>query len=405
MNRTLKRTSEPGIWKITTPRARGGESVRYRVAYRVPGLGQRTKSFERFTDAKAFRQTLGDPGRLRQLRELERGRITLGAYFPAWLERKRRLAPSTHARYEFVGRRYIVPSRLGSLLISAISRDDVERWIADLQRQGVPGATIDKTYRTLRACLETAVSEGKAITNAARRIELPRPDDREPFFLTQDQVEAIANAVPDRHKALVYFLAFTGARIGEASALRLKNLDLTRGVVRIVESSAEVGGKKLPAGKTKTRTTRSITLPPPLLAELAAHLEVFGARDGNGDLDPEGWVFSHRGGGQIRQGNWRSRIFQPSCERVGVVRQGRSGKLEPPRVHDLRHTAASLTAKAGYSLHEVKELLGHSTIKTTSDLYLHLFEDAKEEKAGRLGELMEAAQSARATVLPFSRGS
>ena len=82
LSRTMARTSEPGIWKITSKGARGGESVRYRVAYRVPGLGQRTKTFRKFTEAKAFRQTLGDPGRVKQLRELERGRITLGAYFP-----------------------------------------------------------------------------------------------------------------------------------------------------------------------------------------------------------------------------------------------------------------------------------------------------------------------------------
>ena len=226
MDRTMQPTSEPGIWKITSRGTRGGETVRYRVAYRVPGLGQRTKTFRKFTEAKAFRHTLGDPGRLRQLRELERGRITLGAYFPTWLEWKRRLAPSTRARYEFVGRKYIVPSRLSSMLISAISREDVERWIADLERQGVPAPTIDKTYRTLRACLETAVGEGKALANPARRIELPHPEDRETYFLTEGEVELIANAVPELHRALVYFLAFTGVRIGEASALRLKNLDL-----------------------------------------------------------------------------------------------------------------------------------------------------------------------------------
>ena len=215
----------------------------------------------------------------------------------------------------------------------------------------------------------------------------------------------IACAVPEPHRALVYFLAYAGVRIGEASALRLKNLDLPRGVVRIVESSAEVGGHKLAAGPTKTRRARPIALAPPLVAELAAHLERHGARTRSGELDPEGFVFLSRGGGQIRQNNWRGRIFQPACERVGVVRPSRRGGLEPPRVHDLRHTAASLAAKSGYSLHEVKELLGHSTIKTTSDLYLHLFEDAKEEKAAALGHLMVAAQGGSDRVVSFNRTS
>ena len=74
--------------------------------------------------------------------------------------------------------------------------------------------------------------------------------------------------------------------------------------------------------------------------------------------------------------------FHRGLERAGLPRL---------RIHDLRHTAASLAAASGFSLHEVKELLGHSTIQMTSDLYLHLFDDAKHEKAERLGDVMASA--------------
>ena len=77
-----------------------------------------------------------------------------------------------------------------------------------------------------------------------------------------------------------------------------------------------------------------------------------------------------------------------------------------PRVHDLRHTAASLAAKAGFNLHEVKEMLGHSTIKTTSDRYLHLFDDTLQERAGSLGALMSEARASPKSVssLTFVEG-
>ncbi len=348
-----------------------------------------------------FQGAVRDPSRARQLKQLETGRVTLREYFPVWLERKRDLAPATRRLYGDVGEKYI-SSGLGDLRLSEVTRDDVEDWISALEDRGVGRPTIDKAYRTLRACLETAVLEGKALSNPARRVEVPPSDEREPFFLTENQVEAIANEVPERHRALVYFLAYTGARMGEATALRVKNLSLPRKVVRIVESSSEVAGKKLPAGKTKTKRVRAVQLSDELVAELAEHLERFG-RLVDGTIDPDSYVFIGERGAQIRQNNWRVRVLQPACGRLGITRRSRDG-LEVPRVHDLRHTAASLAAKADYSLHEVKEMLGHSTIKTTSDRYLHLFDDSRRQRAQSMGELMATArQESLQTVVPLHR--
>jgi integrase len=137
------------------------------------------------------------------------------------------------------------------------------------------------------------------------------------------------------------------------------------------------------------------------VAELSAHIEYYAGRSADDSIDPEATVFSGERGAAIRQNNFRSRVFYPACKRAGVWRTSNSGKLEPPRVHDLRHTAASLAARAGFSLHEVKEMLGHSTIKTTSDLYLHLFEEAKRENAERLGALMASGRLQRPEPVAF----
>jgi integrase len=395
--RESRKTRYPGIYEVL-----GGSSTRYVVSYRIRGLGQRTKTLATLGAARAFQGSMRDPAKQQQARQLERGRVLLADYFPEWLERRRNLTPSTHLRYEGVGRNYITPSPLGHLRVSAITRDDVEDWISAMVREGVSAPTIDKAYRTLRACLETAVMEGKATANPAKRIQTPDADDREPFYLSAEQVDAVANAVPFRDRALVFFLAYTGARIGEATALRVRSLDLVRGVVTISENSPEVGGRKIESAKTKTKSVRSVTLPGQLIVELAQHLEAFVPREAGAHLDPNVYVFTGERGSQIRQNNWRSRVFQPACQRAGIIRVGRDGEPEVPRVHDLRHTAASLAAKSGFSLHEVKEMLGHSTITTTSDLYLHLFEDSKREKADQLGALMEGAQGDRGRVLQFA---
>jgi integrase len=396
--RTVKRTRYPGIFEVA-----GGSAKRYMVMYRLPGVGQRSKTLGSLHDAKEFQARMRDPARARETRDLQRGAIPLREYFWQWLGRKRNLAESTKARYEGVGRMYISDSMmpLANLPVRDIRRDDVEDWISGLVTAGVGTATIDKAHRTLRACLSSAIREGKALANPATSIDLPDIDDREPFFLSAQQVDAIAGAVPARDRALVYFLAYTGLRIGEATAVRVRNLDLINGIVRVVESSPEVKGRKIEAARTKTKSVRAVSLPAPLVRELAAHLEQFGPRADDTDaLDPSGYVFTGEKGGQVRQNNWRSRVFQPACLRAGVTRPTSDGGVEPPRVHDLRHTAASLAAAAGYSLHEVKEMLGHSTIKTTSDRYLHLFNEEKREKAERLGDLMLAAR-AQGTVVPL----
>jgi integrase len=385
--RTSEKTRYPEIYKVTR-----GPTVRYVVSYRVRGIGQRTKTYDRLADAKEFQGQMRDPGQAARMRRKVKGRLPLSDYFPAWLEGKRRLRESTRRRYLDIGRIYIEPSRFGRMMVSDIEHADVKDWISELVAKGVPAPTIDKAHRTLRACLSSAVADGLADANAASRVETPTQDRRDPFFLSAKQVDAVASEVPDRDRALVYFLAYTGARMGEATALRVKNLDLLRKRVTIAESAPEVGGKKLEPGKTKSGEIRTVPIFEDLATELAAHLDRYGKQGKDGELDREAFVFSSADGGVVRQNNWRSRVFQPAARRAKVTRSGKEGKIEVPRVHDLRHTFASLAAESGYTLHEVKEMLGHSTIQITSDLYLHLFPDTMAEKAERLGAAMRDAR-------------
>jgi integrase len=391
--RSSEKTRYPGIYKVTRSTARG-TTVRYVVSYRVRGIGQRTKPFEHLADAKEFQGRMRDPAQGARMRRRVKGRQPLAEYFPAWLEGKRRLRESTRRRYGDIGTKYIAPFRIGRMNVSDIEHVDVKDWITELVSKGVPAPTIDKAHRTLRACLSSAVADGMADANAASRAETPEQDRRDPFFLSAKQVDAIASEVPDRNRALVYFLAYTGARVGEATALRVKNLDLLRRRVTIAESSAEVGGRKLEPGKTKSGDIRTVPIFEDLATELAAHLDRYGKQGKDGELDREAFVFSSSHGTVVRQNNWRSRVFQPAARRANVTRPGKDGKVEVPRVHDLRHTFASLAAESGYTLHEVKEMLGHSTIQITSDLYLHLFPDTMAEKAERLGAAMRDARKA-----------
>jgi integrase len=142
-------------------------------------------------------------------------------------------------------------------------------------------------------------------------------------------------------------------------------VDLTRRRLHIAESASEVGGR-LVWTTTKNHQSRSVPVPPGLIPELARACE--GKKPG--DL-----VFTAPGGGPLRLGNWRTRVFDPACAAAGIV------GLTP---HDLRHTAASLAIAAGANVKAVQRMLGHSSAAMTLDIYAGLFGDDLDTVAALL---------------------
>jgi integrase len=134
-------------------------------------------------------------------------------------------------------------------------------------------------------------------------------------------------------------LAFTGVRFGELTALRVARVDLARRRLHIAESASEVGGR-LVWTTTKNHQSRSVPVPPGLIPDLARACE---------DKQPGDLVFTAPGGGPLRLGNWRTRVFDPACAAAGIV------GLTP---HDLRHTAASLAIAAGANVKAVQRMPG-----------------------------------------------
>jgi site-specific recombinase XerD len=112
---------------------------------------------------------------------------------------------------------------------------------------------------------------------------------------------------------------------------------------------------------------------------LADHLNRFGNRFDNGSL-----VFTTENGTPVRQSAFRQRVFTPAAKRAAV---------EPvPRVHDLRHTDASFMGRAGYTLLEAAQQLGHSATSMT-ERYSHVFPDSRQEKVARLDALLGGGEA------------
>ncbi len=273
------------------------------------------------------------------------------------------------------GRLYLAGGSLGDRPIRSIGKADVREFLAELAGRKNP-ATVDAVKRLLHRTFEVAVEEDRIARNPVHGVRVATSVRRNPRFFSETEVAAIADEVPNRYRALVWTLALSGLRIGEASALRVGNLDLKKRTIRVVESSAEVAGRKI-TGATKTGKDRTVDLPVELTEMLSDDLDRFGNR-----FDKDSYVFTGPNGGQIRQNGFRQRIFQPAAERAGIS--------PTPTVHDLRHTAASFMARAGFTLLEAAGQLGHSTVTMTAR-YSHVFPQERQAKAARLGALIGSA--------------
>jgi integrase len=284
-----------------------------------------------------------------------------------------RQRPSTLAWYESRWTKHVAPV-LGSRRVGTLKRAELESFLADLEKQ-TSLTTRRSVQQLLSKVLNVAVRAEWISRNPVASIEMPGARPREPRFLDEKEVAAIADKVPPRYKALVWTLAIAGLRVGEACALRVKNLN---GSIRVAENSVEVRGVKT-LGQPKTAgSERIVPIPPSLRKMLKEHVTTYGNA-----FDPESFVFTTERGKQVGQGVWRKRVFQPAAV---------AAKVTPtPRVHDLRHTAASLMLKNGMSVFEVAQVLGHSSTKMVEQTYGHLYESHLQQKVDALDSILGGA--------------
>jgi integrase len=367
MARTWERTRFPGIKKESGPRG-----VRYKVVYWDSTNKQRAKTLRTLKEAQVFQGEVRAKKQRHERIDPAPGRMPVSEFFEHHMKTATSLRPSTRDRYRRHHRLYIDPV-LGNRPLQSVTKADVKTLLADMRTRGKGLATVEAVARLLHSLFAVAIEEDRITKNPVSGVSVEKVEPREPHFLTQEEVRRIAEEVPDPYRALVFFLAWTGLRIGEASALRVKSLDLAARTVRVVENSPEVAGLKY-TGPTKSSKPRTVRFGVGLAAILKAHLAAYGM-----PLDAESFVFTGPDGGQIRQNNFRKRVFQPAARRAGI---------DPvPSVHDLRHTAASLMARAGWSMREAQEQLGHSHA-TMTDRYTHLFPEDRERKVAALDALL-----------------
>lgn len=335
----------------------------YRVRYRTPDRRQTTKrGFTTKRDAQAWAEQLEVDKRKGAYVAPAAGRVKLGQFAGEWLDSKHKLKPSTRARYQVVLDTFIAEH--AEVPLGDISRQLVREWVADLSTSHAP-ASVHKTIGVLRQVLAMAVRENRLVMNPVDGVELPSVTSVEQRFLTLEQLHALADAAGD-HRALVYVLGTCGLRFGEAAELRWgRDVDLQKLQIRVTRSVALVDNRFV-VGSPKNGKGRTVSLPA-FVADLLTP----------GDADA--LVFPDSTGGYMRGTNVRRRWWADAVAAAKLFPRtvsgsdGRDTVLYEFKIHELRHTAASLAIQGGANIKSLQNMMGHESAALTLDRYGHLY--------------------------------
>ena len=334
--------------------------------YRGPDGRQHSKTFRRKVDAERWlrmEESRGDRG---DWVDPTAGQVTFTEWSETWLEGLD-LKPATRANYVSNLNSRVLPT-FGNTQLARISPAAVRIWQTRLRDEGLSAASVRQARQVLSAALDVAAADRLIVKNPAAVVKPPKVHPRRQRFLTADQVETFAAACeaqqPDAG-AVVFFLAWSGLRWGEAVALRWEGVDTERRRVEVKASATEVSGR-LEWGTPKTHETRTVIVPRFVMDRL-------------GPPGPtDALVFSAPRGGPLRNSNFRRSVWDRAVKASGMP-----ADLVP---HDLRDTAASLMIASGASIKAIQRALGHASAAMTLDTYGGLFEDDLEDLADRMEE-------------------
>lgn len=291
----------------------------------------------------------------------EGANLALGEYLDRWLEGIRdTVRDGTYKQYEQCVRLHLKPT-LGGVRLGKLDALRLQALYRAKLDAGLSARRVRYVHVTVHKALKDAVRWRLVPHNAAAAATPPRVVRPEISPLDREQVGALLRAAEaDPLEALYVVAVTTGMRIGEIFGLKWRDLDLdlADGTLRVRRTvfSGAVNPPKTASGR------RTIRLSGLALDALKRHGERRSERRGReGD-----WVFASAAGTSIDICNFHKASWKPLLRRAG---------LPHARVHDLRHTAATLLLGRGVPVKVVSEMLGHADVSTTLSIYAHMLPD------------------------------
>lgn len=325
-----------------TPSARHGRGLRYRVRY----LGQ-TRSFRTKSAAEKYWAEITSDDAVRP------SGVTVGDLLVRWREGKRGLSPRG---YRACADAVSACTPWWGRPAQAVTRPEIQEWVATLTvpdgdtTRPASGSYRHKALQALRGALQVGVDTRQLSVNVADGVAVPPQHSRDQQYLSAAELWALADQM-GHWRPMVLLLGTTGVRIGECVALTVGDVVPDRRRLRVRGATA------------KSRRFREV----PLTGQVLDLLELGRA--------PGERLFVTERGRPVLVDNWRARVWRPVAP-AGL------------RIHDLRHTAASLAIASGADVKAVQSMLGHKSAAMTLDRYAHLWDTGLDVVGDRMGQLL-----------------
>jgi len=331
---------------------------------------------------------------------------SLGQFLTWWLEQVVRPSarPKTMKFYEFVARIHLIPG-LGETPLQRLTAQQVqsflnERLAAKSERTQRPlsSRSVRHIHRTLCTALNSAVKYGNVARNVALSVDPPRAGKPAINFFNVDQARVfLAAAKDDRLYALYATVLSLGLRLGEALGVSWSDVDLDSGRFYIHQALQRIDKKLYPnrAGLELVEpkggySDRVVTLPAVAISALRHH-EALQQRErylaGTGWCNDWNLVFTTERGSPLDERGVLRR-FQGTLALAGLPKM---------RLHDLRHSAVAILIAQGVNIKAISELLGHSSVAFTLQVYGHLLEETRRETADRMDSALSPVATTVAT--------
>ncbi len=268
--------------------------------------------------------------------------------------------------------------RFGNWPVASITAAEVPSWVGSLVARGLAPSTATRALATLRSILAFAVADERVQHNVAAAARKPTSGHprREGQALILGEVHTLTEACKGRDRDVVPVMALAGLRWGELAGLQVGDRVWAPGAgLRLQRAVLASGGGALYVDTLKNKRARTV----PLVAELLPVVDRWSAGKA-----PDAWLFDAPEGGALRESNWK--------RSVGWSAATAAAGLQGFRVHDLRHTAASVWLAAGADPKVVQRVLGHASAAMTMDLYGHLVDSNLWQAAQVVGGISGASE-------------
>ena len=384
---------------------RYGTGMRYRARYVGPDGKEKSRSFPDRQKRRAeewLASVEADMSRGQYI-DPRAARITFGQYAERWLA-SQSTDLSTRSTVASQLRRHAIP-RLGSRPLDSFQPGHIREWLSELERTLPVSSYRRIIFSSVSAVFTAAMDDGLLAKNpcSARSVTAPAPARSRIQPWTAERVFAVRDGLPERYRAMTDLGGGCGLRQGEIFGLPLDNVDFEAGWLHVAYQVKVVNGH-LVFAPPKREKERDVPLPDRVANVLKAHMELFPPvkvtlpwRTPDGSPLTKLLIFSRKGDGPVRRGDFNVYVWKPALVAAGVIPEPRPGERHQAArehgMHALRHFYASVLLDAGENIKALSQYLGHSNPGFTLRVYTHLMPNSEGRTRRAIDRLYEPVAS------------